>query len=769
MNHISSSTRTKCATVIRARRYPLVTGLCVLACLIPRPGLLAQQAEPLILEEVIVTATKREASLQDVAVAVTAVPDWVLTDNQIATSQELSNLVPSLTVQGGDTRTTSFNVRGIGTRSFSSAAEPSVSTMVDGVVLGRSGMAFAQLPDVQRVEVLRGPQGTLFGKNASAGLVHIITKDPTPEHEGEIDLMAIEENEYRIGATAAGPIGYQWGYRLTASYIDDKGYIDNRYDPNAVDPGAITLNASEDTYNGKEDTLLRGKLGWQPTDNLDLMYTGGWNKRTSHPSPTVRRADDPSPFFPLQVGDENDEVNLDGPGKSTTDSSNHQLDIDWHIGSHTLTSISAYRDWDLEEISDQDGQPVLAEPLKLIQGGSSQQRQFSQELRLTSAANQTVSYVLGLYYFNQNIERQFDRTVSDNRSLTSFDVDSINYAAFGEATWNITESWRLIFGARYTRDELSYNDYIRFGGPSPVETPASDDTSASDLSGKLVLQWDFSDTAMTYLSFAQGYKGPAYSIDAGTDVANLEPVDPETSDAFELGLKSSLFDQRVNLNAAVFYTRFKDWQAEAFVPDGSGVGGAGTFKLSNAGQVSTRGVELDITAIPVENMTLYTAVAYIDAVMDEFEGGSCNFQQQAAGVPPECGSAPHLQDLSGGDMPYSPDWRVTVSANYLLPLESLPFGLAFTGTYRWQSEVQFDVTQDPNTIQDAYGILDLAMTLGGDREHHSVTAFVKNVADQFYVDGIVPTHPLLIAGGYMQRVPKYARRTVGLEYRYRWF
>jgi iron complex outermembrane receptor protein len=164
-------------------------------------------AQPGVLEEVLVVATRRESSLQDVSVAVSAVSESMLIDNQIYSSAELTDLVPSLTLQqGGNARGSSFNVRGVGTQSFSSAAEPSVSTMVDGVVMGRSGMAFAQLPDVQRVEVLRGPQGTLFGKNASAGVVHVITKNPTAEHEGEFSASALEKDEYRLAGTASGPL-----------------------------------------------------------------------------------------------------------------------------------------------------------------------------------------------------------------------------------------------------------------------------------------------------------------------------------------------------------------------------------------------------------------------------------------------------------------------------------------------------------------------------------------------------------------------------------
>lgn len=728
----------------------------------------AQADQPLALEEVIVTATRREASLQDVPVAVTAVPDWVLNDNQITRSEELTILVPSLTVQqGGNARGSSFNIRGVGTQSFSSAAEPSVSTMVDGVVMGRSGMAFSQLPDVQRVEVLRGPQGTLFGKNSSAGVVHIITKDPTPEHEGEVSVMGIEMGEYRYAGTAAGPITENWGYRITGSYISDRGYTWNVYDSKY--------------YNDQEDFLVRGKLAWEPTPNLQLKYIGDWQKRRVNGAlSVVREASEPtlSQLLPVVPSDENEEANTRLTNDSQNDANGHTLDINWDIGSLTLTSITAYRSWTIEGVG---GTTLVPEPpTPVSQIGKTEQDQFTQELRLASGVDQFLSYVVGLYYFDQDISRTFTRDVFLGEELltatSSFDVDTRNYAAFGELIFNLSASWRLIAGGRFTRDELAYKDFVRtgqIGGTGPAG-PASDDTSENNFSGKLALQWDFSDSAMTYLSYTSGYKGPAYSIVFATEPDDLERVEPETSNAFEWGIKSRLFDNRMTFNVAAFYTLYDDWQAQAFIEDSSGTG-TGSFEVSNAGKVSTRGIELDLTAVPVQNLTLYGALAYIRARIDEFDDGPCSPGQKAAGNPPSCLSPAEggtaTQDLAGGELPYSPDWRVTLSANYLLPLDSVPFGLAFMGTYRWQDDVLFSVTQDPGTVQDAYGVLDLALDLRDDDDRYVLTAFVKNVADTFYTTAIggVAANQMPADGGYSQLYPKYARRTFGFEARYRWF
>jgi iron complex outermembrane recepter protein len=214
----------------------------------------------LALEVMIVSAQRREQSAQDVALAMSVVSEQRLENALIIHSSELTTLVPTLNVQTGfSAQSSSFNIRGIGTQSFSAGAEPSIATMVDGVVLGRSGMAFMGLMDVERVEVLRGPQGTLFGKNASGGVISIVTKAPSFEHTGAVSLSALEGSDYRLGLMVSGPVSEKIGYRFAASGQQQDGYINNRY--NGKD------------LNGTDNWSMRGKLHWQVSDKLDFMWS----------------------------------------------------------------------------------------------------------------------------------------------------------------------------------------------------------------------------------------------------------------------------------------------------------------------------------------------------------------------------------------------------------------------------------------------------------------------------------------------------------------
>ncbi|MEH6593822.1 MAG: TonB-dependent receptor [Halioglobus sp.] len=725
-------------------------------------GIVAAQGS-LALEEVIVTATKRASSLQDVAVAVSALSADMIADNQIIQTADIANLVPSLTVQqGSEPSNSSFNVRGLGTQSLSEGVEPSVATLVDGVVLGRSAMAFGQLPDIERVEVLRGPQGTLFGKNASAGVINFISKRPTEALEADVSLMALEDGEYRVAGTVSGPITNQLAYRLTGSYIDADDWVKNVYDGKK--------------YNGHEDKLAKAKLLWMPTDSLEIAYTVDWSESECKCTvSTAREAGEPAAtaLLPVIASDDNRTLNTSTSQTplSDSDSSGHTINIDWQIGEYTVTSITAWRTWDFLSSTGLGLLPV--DPLGFATTREKDQEQFTQELRLNSPADQTISYVAGLFYFDQSLDTKTNQIIElINRDIDSdITVDTANYAAFGEATVNFSEHWRATIGGRYTNDEIDYK-FMRTGGADAVDPAVSDGTDEDDISGKLALQWDVNNSTMTYVSYAQGYKGPGYSLVQSTDVNTLEPVDPESSDAWEWGIKSSLFDNSMSVNLAIFYTDFENFQAEAFVP-GATDEEPGNFETTNAGEVSTKGVELDLSWRATENLTIYGGVAYINAEIDEYPDGACSFGQQAEGDPESCANPPlgtGTQDLSAGDLPNSPDWRVTVNANYLLPLASMPFDMVFKGNYRWQDEVLFDLSQDEGTIQDSYNILDLALEFRDKDDHYSVVAFVKNAADQDYVTSIRSNNVISFpGGGYAQTVPRLGERTFGLELKYSWF
>ena len=711
-----------------------------------------------ILEELVVTAQKREQNLQDVPVGVSLLSGKALAEAQLRNAGELATLLPTLNVQASSgPGTSSFNIRGIGTQAFSPGVDPSVSTMLDGVVMGRSGMAFLDLVDIERVEVLRGPQGTLYGKNASGGVVHIITRDPSPEFSGTAAANAIEDGEYRLDGSVSGPITETLGYRLTGFGVDDDGWAKNVY--------------NDDKINSTRNYSVRGKLQWQARDDLDFMLAGdySWNNCDCTALSVRDILDGPDQQallqeqLPVVPSKHNQDVNNDQRTFNRTRSSGTSLTANRDLDEYALTSITAWRDWRTESIVDFDDSPANPLSLSFPAPPETEQNQFSQELRLASVPAEWGSYVVGAFYFQQDVDTGNTTTagvlepiVPATTRVSRTDVHGKNMAAFGEVNFNLWRDWQLILGGRYTYDELEYDttadrtDNIVF--PPPGE--ASDSHDESDFSPKLVLQWDVSDDAMAYASYVSGYKGPAFDtslLTAGTY------VDPETSDSWETGLKSRWLDNRLIFNAALFYAEYDDFQAETSID----VGPLGSIVLTNAGEVSTQGVELEFIAQPVSDWTISGGVTYTDATIDEYPNGNCSGGQRSRGECPD-----KYQDLSGGQLPYTPKWKATLGTDYTIPLQSIAFDLILGANVRYQGDVLYELSQDPYTEQDAYGIVDIRAVLAGRREGYRITAFVKNALDENYAALIYANSPALLPNGYIQLVPKYANRTAGLEIRY---
>lgn len=704
--------------------------------------------EPAMLEEVLVTATKREKNLQDISVAVSALSAQMLKDTQMTESADLVTLVPSLNMlQSESSGASSFNIRGIGTQVFGIGVEPSVSTMIDGIVLGRSGQAFMQLNDIQRVEVLRGPQGTLFGKNSSAGVIHFITQDPTEEHEGQITATAIEQDEYQLGGTLSGPISDTLGYRLTAFGSDKDGYTKNLYDG--------------DYINNSQDWSVRGKLRWLPTDSLELKYTYDYSEQDCNcTARSIRDTSDPAAIAPLVASDENDKVNINGPTSNDVESYGHAMEVNWDLGEYTLTSITAYRDWQEDNQQDLDYGPTTL--YNLDSASHTEQDQFTQELRLTSPSNRRLTYVAGLFYFQQDVDREQYRTILDNTSNAIFSTDATNYAAFGEATFSLLDTLRLVGGARYTYDELGY-DFERTGdgfGLQPPLAPIDDEEDNDEVTVKAAIEWDFTDNAMTYLSYAQGYKGLAYNaLFSASEESLNEAVDPELSDAYELGLKSNWLDGRLEINAALFFTQYEDFQASSLIQgvDENDI----SFSVQNVGEVETKGLEMDFRWLLTDNLLISGGFALIDATIEDYPFGTCSFGQEDRG---ECPL--DYQDLSGEDLPQSPDWKYNIAANYTIPLTDIGLDVVTIANYRAQDDVQFDISQDPGTIQDSYGILDLSLKIADQKGRYDATLFVKNALDESYATSIYSMTSSLIPDGYVHFLPKTHERTAGITASY---
>ena len=718
-------------------------------------------AKPL-LEELIVTARKREQNLQDVAVGVSLLSGDAMSGAQLRNAAELTTLLPTLNVQASSgPSTSSFNIRGIGTQAFSSAIEPSVSTMLDGVVMGNSGMAFVELVDIERVEVLRGPQGTLYGKNASGGVVHVITRDPSPELSGTVSATAIEDGEYRLDGTVSGPITDTLAYRLTGSILDDDGFIKNRYDGEKL--------------NDNETYTVRGKLLWQPDEDLELLWSSDYSKTdcdcTALSVRSILESDNQEALLeeqlPVVPSDKNQDVNNDYETFTDLEASGHSLTLNWSIGDYQVTSISAYRDWESQSIVDLDNRPVNPLALTFPSEPETDLEQYSQEIRLASAPTAWSSFVLGAFYFNQDSDSGnttttalFEPAVPATTRYTRTRVDNKNYALFGEVNFTFLEDWQLTLGGRYTEDELEY-DTLAIGTDNLIFPPEGDIAASvnnDDFSPKVALQWDFSESAMAYVSYVMGYKGPAFDTSI---IAGGSAVDPETSDAFEFGLKSSWLDNRLILNLAVFYAEYDDFQAQTTVDADPTDLIPGSFVLVNAGEVSTEGVEVEFLSRPLDNWSLSGGVSYTDGTIDDYPEGNCSDGQIFRG---ECPGG--VQDLSGGQLPYTPKWKLTLRSDYTIALDESPMEIIVGADLRSQDDVLYGLSQDEYNWQDAYTVVNAHVSVAGTERKYRVSAFVKNLFDEDYASLIYAQAPQLLPHAYIQRVPKYANRTFGVELRY---
>lgn len=715
------------------------------------------------IEEITVTASKRAQSLQDVAVAVTALSAEDLANSRISRSEDLVNLTPSLTFQsGGSDNASSFNIRGIGTQSFSSGVEPSIATVIDGVIMGRSGMAFNELLDVQRVEVLRGPQGMLFGKNASGGVVHIITNDPGDEFEAAINTKAVLSGTqaYRVSGMVSVPITDTLGVRVAAFTTDRDGNVEN-----------VATNRD---INGSENKGGRVKVNWQPSENLSLKWSGDYSERSGEccqPQPRSATPGEAASLGSLTASESNDRVNVSADIYNTSKSWGHSLEANWDLGEYTLTSISAYRDYHSRANQDVDGTPLT---LLDINAGESGQTQRTQELRLCSPQDQTLTYVLGLYYFDQTMERDFERVFHDLAgrlapaspglkfgSRYDATVDSTSYAGFGQFEVNLSDSFRFLGGARYTHEQLDFefNREKSAVAVAPIvanQALYQDATKDTDWSFKAGAQWDINDDVMGYVTLTEGYKGPAFNVIFEMTPANTKPVAPETSTSFEMGIKSNWFDRRLVVNAALFQSNYDDFQAQA--QDAS----SAAFTLLNAGEVRSRGLELDFTAMPTEALRISGGFAYIDAEIVDFVGGPCSPRQVGAD---ENSCSAGSQDLSGKDLPFSPNVKFNLSAEYFVNIGE-NHQLIPRATYRWQDDELFSMDQDAQKGQGAYGVLDFSVRLESVDEKYSVTLFVDNALDENFVDAIV--HNNIWAGAYDHYYSARSSRAAGIDLSYKW-
>jgi iron complex outermembrane receptor protein len=715
--------------------------------------------------DIVVTARLRAERAQEVPIALSVVGGDQLDRSATVNIAQLSQLVPSLNYSSANPRNTAFTIRGLGSSvvavsQANDGLEPGVGFYVDQVYHGRPATAAFDFTDTERVEVLRGPQGTLFGKNTTAGAIHIVTRAPTFAWEAQGELNLGEQGFVQGRGAVSGPlVEDRLALRLSGLITRRDGVIRN------VNSGI--------RHNTIRNEALRGQLLFQ-ADGFRLRLSADWADFDSdcctqgylRVGTSLRPAERQFPALAAGIGyvppstDVFDRLtDIDAPLRVDTSEGGLSAIGEWDFGAVSLTSVSAWRFWNWNAANDRD---YTALRIQLVQGIPSRQDQFSQELRLASARPGRLQWVAGLYWFNQELT---GRPVSiygpdgaywllgtgvpanlldgyGQDGATRITTDSL--AAFGEGTLEIVPRLTLSAGLRYTQEAKRgrYDTVVQGGVPVTdprlvtarlsVLRPQSYSAALDDgsWSGRASLAWQVDDAVLLYASAAQGYKSGGINmsglpLDAqNRPVLSTAVIEPERNTTFEAGLKSAWFDQRLVLNLAAFHTQVTDFQA-TIVDSRETVALRGY--LSNIPKVRVRGFEADGVASLFEGNQLRGSLAYAEGVYADYPQGPCPLERQ--------GPATAACDLTGRRLAGLPRWSVTLGFEQVVPLNGRGLELVLYGDSSWRSGFHGDPTLSEVTWIDGHKLTNASVAIRTARGWE-LALFARNLFDSRYLTNL---------------------------------
>ncbi len=793
-----------------SRKFALLAGFSALAFV--QPALAQQVAEESAgLEDIVVTAQKREQNMQSVPVAVTALSAEAIENGRIADFSDLTRAAPSMTItQTTSSPNNSIILRGIGTFAFSIGVEPSVAVIIDDMPVVQQAQAFDNMADLARIEVLKGPQGTLFGKNSSAGVVNIVTRDPGGDFEGMISGSVASDGDWRAEAMLSTPLAEGVGLRLTGFYHDY--------------PGNVRNLTSGRKLNDQENYGVRAKLRAELSSAVTFTLTGAYGKATQDGTVTTIRsisgAGTPRvlgqaalPLLPsltgITAGEGNYNARVDAFGATRNETASIAGKFNFDLGFADLISVTAWQDWKYAFQNDFDGTDVNVLGLLtggavnggVAQSGPYHSKSFTQELRLVSGGSSALKYVVGAFYSHAETERGFLR--GPVVAVANWTANNTNESlgVFAQLDYTLPTNTTVSGGVRYNREKISVAfDNLVAGATANQCAPGNPLCRGSNtdevMTWKASISQELAPQVMVYGSVARGYKGYAYDITSGFNPARINaalsgtgagllgvgPVKPETSTAWELGLKSRFADNRIQLNVIGFLSDYNDFQAQSAILVGTPP--APQFVLNNVGKLRTKGFEVELTAKPSEWLRLDAGASYTDAIMTSFpqaQGFSGQTGQlwngTASALVGPCVSAPAataaaprttctLQDRSGSRLPNSPKFKWNIGATAEFPLGETAKGTAILA-YQHQSAVNFDLLGNPYLNQPGYGVFNAS--LGAEFGKVKVVAFVNNLFNQHYAASMSDGYGVL--GGsatndthvIYQFMPRDSRRYAGLK------
>jgi iron complex outermembrane receptor protein len=742
------------------------------------------------LEKVVVTANKRVEKLESVPMAISVVSEAEIARNNIREVEDVIAITPSLTMAAGTTAANNaLFMRGIGTISVGIGVESDVAVIIDDIPVAMQFQAFRDLADVSRIEVLKGPQSTLFGKSAVAGAVNIVTKPISGPMVYRGSTYYTDDGEWRLGLSAGGMVSDTLGLRVAANRSNMPGNFHN-------------LTTGKDV-NGSAGSTFMAKLSWRPTSSLDVDLTPKYNDQINsrgvtavngftiggQPANVATAYLNGNPLLPASVllngidphDQNNRNVRRDFPTGINSRTVGTGLKLTYTLPNDAqLMSISSYERYKANDSRDQDftDVPTLARPgvpglsVGNNQFGTYDIRSKTQEFRFVSPDQGNFRYVAGLWWARNEIDRHFIRgfcvapsvcTASSPSSPTNYytDIYNVNKAAYGQASWEFLPTYTLVAGLRANIEESGYN-YIRNfytdqldrstfkPGPVGVDQFSSQGNMDHAITGKLSLQKQLNDSWMVYAMAATGHKGTAYDVTSGLQASAAFPVAPENSQTFELGTKANLFNNRMSLAATAYNSEFFGYQQNvSFVlPNDPTI----YTQLNSIPRIRTHGFELDTNILVVPGFTVNAALAYTLPSIEEWKNGPCYNDSSNVAVgttkladngsiagrnracfPITKGSTTGVQDLSGGEFPGTPKIKANIGAHSDFNIPGMMFAGFINGNIRYQSDYQTSISNDPRTRNNAYSIADLGFGIRAKNDRYKLSFRVNNLFNRFYI------------------------------------
>ncbi len=731
--------------------------------------------------DIVVTARRRAETIQTVPIAMSVIGGTALAETGAYNVSRLTQLQPTLQFYSTNPRNSAANIRGLGAPFglTNDGIEQGVGIYVDQVYYSRIASATFDFTDTERIEVLRGPQGTLYGKNTTAGAINITTRKPSFTPEARIELTTGNYQFIQAKASVSGPlIPDKLAIRLSASVTERDGTIHNV--------------ATGKDLNAQDNKSVRGQLYWKPTDTLDLALSGDYGQQnpnccvqyyartgaTQRPLTRQYAALAAAQGYVVPSTNAFDRVtDVDTPLRAKQELGGVSLLGNLDLGASTITSVSAWRFWNWDPSNDRD---FIGLPITTVSANPSQQTQYSQELRIASNGKHTLDYVLGAFYFYQTIDTQGlqvqgpaasafllnptsaggknPATLNGLTSRNTIGFTNTSAALFGKLTWNVSDRFQIAPGLRLNYDKKK-GDYVSVvtngtgtaltADQRGVLAPQSyqPDFDNWNLSGDITAAYTVTSDIHAYATYARSYKSGGINLSglpldgSNNPILSAATVKPEKVNHFELGLKTQFLDRRVTLNLAGFWTEISDYQATVT----NGQLGVLRGYLANAGKVRTRGLEFDSAFRPTDRFSFYANGAYTDAKYVKFvdapcppelSGGTTTTAGQTPSAPGTAGGiSPQNCDISGQRLPGVSKWAFSYGAEYDLPatlggLDGQVY-LGYDGSYR--STFSSNPSRSAYTDINGYALSNFRLGFKA-KDSWNVFGWLRNAFDEKYYE-----------------------------------